>query len=140
MRPVPLRMWASEQEATISIAAPLRNRVQSEVPHGIQRLLLRPVAVHSMIGNPSWEARMMRTPLLDGAIHQGDCLFLLGRHGARRRRLRDRSRARTPVRHIHHSEGRKLQSAFRTPCAAVEEVTQPERLLPTLRHTGSIRG
>jgi F0F1-type ATP synthase delta subunit len=45
-------MWAGEQEATIGIAAPLRDQVQSEVHHGIHRLLLRKVTIHSVILDP----------------------------------------------------------------------------------------
>ena len=42
------------------------------------------------------------------------------------------------MRHIHHGECRNLQSPFRTTRAAVEEVTQPERLFPALRNEGGI--
>src|SRR5215475_3523506 len=138
VRPAPRRMWAGEQEATIGIAAQLRDRVQSEVYHGINILLLRKVAVYCVIGDPRREAMMMRSQLLGVEIHQGGFLVLLGRRCTRGRRLRDCERKRTTVRHLYHSEGRERQPPFRTTRAAVDEVTQPERLFPALRNEGGI--
>ena len=132
-------MRTGREKATVGVAPQLGNRVQVETNSFIQVFLLGKVPVHAMIGDLRRQAVPLLTQLLPIKIHSG--LFL----GLRRDRLvitwgclGHREGEGTAACHIHDGQRGDFQAAFGTGGTAVEEVTQPERLLATLRDEGRI--
>src|SRR5215510_741598 len=90
-----------------------------------------------MIGDARRQARPMRAQLLLVEVYSS--LLLLSLRGLlARRRLRDGQGKSAPACDIHHSERGNLQPTFGTTRTAVEEVTETERLLATLREEGRV--
>ena len=106
--------------------------MQIEADNFINIFLLRLVAVHAMLGDARRQAMPMLVQLLRVAVDPR--VVRLGLRGLlSRRRLRDGERQSAPACDIPHRERGNLQATFGTTRTAVEEVTETERLLATLR-------
>src|SRR5215510_13563766 len=135
--PTSLRMRTGVEKHAVSVAPQFGDRVQLEADDFINICLLRIVAVHTMIVDARRQAMPMLTQLLRVEVDPG--FFRLSLYGVlSRRRLRDGERQSAPACDIHHREGGNLQPAFGTARAAIEEVPETERLLPTLGDEGRI--
>src|SRR5215468_1765104 len=95
------------------------------------------VAVHAMRGDARRQAMPMLVQLL--RVEVDPRVVRLGLRGfLSRRRLRHGERQSAPACDIHHRERGHLQATFGTTRTAVEEVTETERLLATLRDKGGV--
>ena len=113
--------------------------MQFEVNDLIDIFLVRTVAVPAVIVDALGQAMTLRTQLLLGEINSGPLLFLRCRcFVIAGRRLGDGERESATASHLHNRQGRNLQSAFRAPSAAVEEVTETECLFSTFRNERGI--
>jgi hypothetical protein len=141
LTPRPAALWvrAGVEKPTVGVAPQLSNRVQVETDSFIKVFLLGKVTVHAMIGDLRRQAVTLLTPLLPVKIHSG--LFLClprDRLVIAWGGLGHRACEGAPACHIHNCQRGDFQAAFGTGGTAVEEVTQPERLLATLGDEGSI--
>src|SRR5262247_556534 len=135
--PTSLRMRTGVEKHAVSVAPQFGDRVQLEADDFINICLLRIVAVHTMIVDARRQAMPMLTQLLRVEVDPG--FFRLSLYGVlSRRRLRDGERQSAPACDIHHREGGNLQPAFGTARAAIEEVPETKRLLPTPGEEGRI--
>jgi hypothetical protein len=141
LTPRPAALWvrAGGENPTVGGAPPLRHRVQVETDSFLKVVLLGQVTVHAMIGDRRRQAVTRLTPWLPGTIHAG-----LFRCRPRHRLviawggLGHRVWEGAPACPLHDCPRGDCQAAFGTGGTAVEEVTQPARLLATLGEEGSI--
>src|SRR6516162_7528528 len=111
--------------------------MQIEADDGINIFLRRIVAIYTMIGDARRQAMPMRTQLLRVEVDPG--LFPRRLRGLLSRRgLRSGERESAPAGDIDHGERGHLQATFGATRTAVEEVSEPERLLTTLREEGRV--
>src|SRR5262252_7842603 len=135
--PTALRVRTGIEKQTVSVAPQFGDGVETEADDFINILLLRIVAVYTMIFDTRRQAMPMRTQLLLVEVDPG-CFRLRLCGCLSRRRLRTGERESAPACDIHHREGGHLQPTFGTTRAAIEEVPETERLLPTLGEAGRI--
>src|SRR5216683_3321967 len=135
--PASLRVWTGGEKQAVGVAPQLGDRVQIEADDCIYIFLLRIVAIHAMVFDARRQAMPMRTQLLLGEVDPGLLLRRL-RGLLARRRLRTGQGKSAPACGIHYSERGNLQPAFSTTRTAVEEVTETECLLATLREEGRV--
>ena len=125
------------REHAVGVAPQFGDGMQIEADDFINIFLLRIVAVHAMIGDARRQAMPMLVQLL--LVEVDPRVVRLGLRGfLSRRRLRDGERQSAPACDIHHRERGNLQATFGTTRTAVEEVTETERLLATLRDEGGV--
>ena len=135
--PTALRVRTGVEKHAVGVAPQCGDGVQLEADDFSNILLLRIVAIHTMIGDARRQAMSMRTQLLRVEVDSG--FFRLSLCGCLSwRRLRTGKRKSAPACDIHHREGGNLQAAFGTTRTAIEEVPEPERLLTTLGDEGRI--
>ena len=99
------------EKQTVSVAPQFGDGVEIEADDCIHILLLRLVAVYTMIFDARRQAMPMRTQLLRVEVDPGCCRLRLG-GGLSRRRLRTGERESAPACDIHHRERGHLQPAF----------------------------
>src|SRR5215470_12918295 len=135
--PTSLRVRTGVEKHAVSVAPQFGDSVQLEADDFINILLLCIVAVHTMILDARRQAMPMLAQLLLVEVDPG--FFPLSLYGClSRRRLRTGESKSAPACDIHHRECGNLQPAFGTTRAAIEEVPETERLLPTLCDEGRI--
>src|SRR5262249_10732301 len=137
--PCPTALWVRTgvEKHAAGVAPQLGDRMPIEADDCIKILLLRIVAIYTMIGDARRQAMPMRTQLLLVEVDPG--FFLLRLCGClSRRRLRTGKSKSAPACDSHHCACGNLQPAFGTTRTAIEEVPEPERLLPTLGDEGRI--
>src|SRR6478672_5428478 len=133
--PTALRVRTGVEKPAVGVAPQCGDGMQIEADDCIHIFLLRIVAVHAMISDARWQAMPMLVQLL--RVEVDPRVVRLGLRGfLSRRRLRDGERQSAPACDIHHRERGNLQATFGTTRTAVEEVTETERLLATLRDEG----
>src|SRR5215831_7556933 len=135
--PTSLRVRTGIEKHAVGVAPQFGDGVETEADDFINILLLRIVAVYTMIFDTRRQAMPMRTQLLLVEVDPG--VFRLSLCGCLSwRRLRTGESESAPACDIHHRECGNLQPAFGTTRAAIEEVPETERLLPTLGDKGRI--
>src|SRR5256885_12034930 len=135
--PTSLRVRSGGEKHAVGVAPQFGDGVQMEADDFINRLLLRIVAIHAVIGDARRQAMPMRTQLLLGEVDSG--FFRLSLCGCLSwRRLRTGESESAPACDIHHRACGNLQTAFGTTRTAIEEVPETERLLATLGDEGRI--
>src|SRR5499426_4703900 len=135
--PTSLRVRTGIEKHAVGVAPQFGDGMQIEAGDFINIFLLCIVAVYTMIFDTRRQAMPMRTQLLLVEVDPG-CFRLRLCGFLSRRRLRTGERESAPACDIHHREGGNLQPAFGTTRAAIEEVPETKRLLPTPGEEGRI--